>query len=222
MIVRNVTGRRRLERQLLEVSEHEQRRIGQDIHDGLCQQLVGVGFMVRLLEQRLQASGSAQLEDVREIATHLHQALNDARQVSHGLHPVRLDEEGLGLALRELAEHVAKTTTVSCAFDYPEVVPVADNNVATHLYRIAQEAVSNALKHGQARHILISLTQEEQMLELRVEDDGIGLGLAPDTTPNGIGLQIMQYRARMIGGMLDLGPRHAGGTMVTCVCRLPS
>jgi PAS domain S-box-containing protein len=219
MIVRNVTDRRRLERQLLEVSEHEQRRIGQDIHDGLCQQLVGVGFMVRLLEQRLQASGSPQADAVREIATHLHQALNDARQVSHGLHPVRLDEEGLGLALRELAEQVTKTGAVACAFDYPEVVPVPDNNVATHLYRIAQEAVSNALKHGNPRQIIISLTQEEEMLELRIEDDGVGLGLAPGATPNGIGLQVMQYRARMIGGTLDLAPRIAGGTMVTCVCR---
>lgn len=219
MIVRNVTDRRRLERQLLEVSEHEQRRIGQDLHDGLCQQLSGVGFLLRSVEQQLAASGAPQVESVREIATQLREALTAARQVSHGLHPVRLDEEGLGFALRELAGRVGPIGDVECVFDYPEPVPVPDNDRATHLYRIAQEALANALKHGRPRYILLALTLvEDDRLELRIEDDGVGL--APGRPTDGIGLQVMQYRARLVGGMLDIGPRTLGGTVVTCVCPL--
>jgi two-component system CheB/CheR fusion protein len=216
VIVRDITERRRLDRQLLEVGEHERRRIGQDLHDGVCQQLVGIGFMVRLLEQQLQAAQSPAAAAVHGIAGHLHDAIRDAREVSHGLHPVRLDEEGLALALRELAAQVSRTGEVSCEFEYPEPVPVADNNAATHLYRIAQEAVNNALKHGKPRHITIALTGENETTELRIEDDGVGFGAAPDPTAKGIGLQVMEYRARLIGGILNLGPRPKGGTVVTC------
>ncbi len=217
-IAEDVTERKRLEREILEISEREQRRIGQDIHDGLCQQLVGIGFVAKLLENKLGQAGSPHLAEIREIGALLQQAVIQARNLSHGLSPVRLDKDGLELALHGLAGNIVSLFSINCEFDCPFPVRLADNTAATHLYRIAQEAVNNAIKHGQPGKITISLAQTGATLTLSVTDDGKGMA-ATSNQAKGIGLHVMRSRARMIGGNLDIRGRKQGqGTVLTCTC----
>lgn len=212
---RDVTDRKRLERQVLEVCEREQRRIGQDLHDGLGQHLTGVSLMSKGLEQRLSDKGVNECRDAALIATLVEQAIGQARALARGLRPVALEADALPTALAELASLAEKLTGVPCAFSGDVEIDV-DDVAATHLYRIAQEATNNAVKHAQASQLNIRLEPlDDGGLTLSVEDDGVGL---PASLPSGtgMGLQIMQYRARMIGATVEVRPRPAGGTIVTC------
>lgn len=207
---------RRLEGQLLEVADREQARIGQDIHDGLCQRLVVLAFDTNSLHGELSAAGRPEARKTARIATHLDEAITEARQLSRGLFPVRLEREGLPPALEELAKATRNRYHIQCRFRNRGSVVLKDSTIATHLYRIAQESVTNALKHGQARAISISLRARDEQIELRVEDNGNGF--APDSAGNsaGMGLHIMNYRARSIGGTIRITPRPRGGTEVLC------
>lgn len=213
--VRDVSERKRLEREILEISDREQHRIGQDLHDGLCQQLAGIELMSQVLERKLAASSPADAERVAELGGHVRAAIAQARQLAHGLSPVTLESEGLMSALQELAAHSEKLFGVTCEFVCDSPVPVHDQAVATHLYRIAQEAVSNAIKHGKAQQVTLSLKHAGGRNVLMIKDDGIGL---PKVLPNGkgMGLHIMQYRARMIGGDAMVERDLDGGTSVIC------
>lgn len=213
--VRDVSERKRLEREILEISDREQHRIGQDLHDGLCQQLAGIELMSQVLERKLAASSPAEAERVAELGGHVRAAIAQARQLAHGLSPVTLESEGLMAALQELAAHSEKLFEVTCEFVCDPPVLVHDQAVATHLYRIAQEAVSNAIKHGKAQHVILSLRQAGGRNVLMIKDDGVGL---PKVLPKGkgMGLHIMQYRARMIGGAAMVERDLDGGTSVIC------
>jgi PAS domain S-box-containing protein len=214
-----IAERRRLEREVLRVSEFEQRRIGQDIHDGLCQQLAGITYLTQSLEtepckdHRLMRS---RLGKVREL---LQKALADAREVAHGLSPLHLESGGLSDALRELARTTRKNHGIDCRFLCPRPVLVDDVARATHLYRIAQEAVHNSLKHGRAKTIRIGLRTANGVLRLRVEDSGRGLRKSGQVR-HGLGLPSMGYRARALGGQFEIGKRPGGGVIVTCVAPL--
>jgi two-component system sensor kinase FixL len=214
-IVRDITERRRLEREILEAGAQEQRRIGQDLHDGLCQQLTGVAFALEVLGQKLVARAAPETAGIRKTAELVDQAITQAREMARGLQPVTLEASGLVAALQELAAKVEQMFRVSCLFVSDGPVLVHDNLVATHLYRIAQEAISNAVKHGKAKTIMIDLSADRRELGMTITDDGVGLGQA-SSDGKGIGLQTMQYRARLIGGALEVRPGKSGGTSVIC------
>ena len=216
-VSRDITRHRQLERQILEISDREQARIGQDIHDGLCQTLITAAFDTNLLAERLARKGlSAEADRAQRLGALLDEAISEARSVSRGLFPVKLETDGLVSALEELAKAATKRSKVSCRTICPNPIVIRDNTFATHLYRIAQEAVNNAIKHAKARHISICLTSTYNQLELSIGDDGVGIP-PEDTRAIGMGLHIMAYRARVIGGTLTVQQRDGGGgTMVSC------
>ena len=214
-IVRDLTVRKRMERELLEISDREQRRIGQDLHDGLGQVLAGVGFMVSALQQRLSSRGADETEDAKQISELVTQAIAHARGMAHGLHPVRSVETGLMTAIEELCRHVEQVYRVHCAFRCDEPVLMDDTIRATHVYRIAQEAMNNALRHGKAKRLTVALTRQDGEATLIVADDGIGFTDGPSMR-KGMGLQIMRYRAAVIGAVISFRPGTSGGTVVTC------
>jgi PAS domain S-box-containing protein len=214
--IRAEAERHRLERQLLEITDREQARIGQDIHDGLCQHLVSLAFDANSLARDLSRRRRAQAPMARRMAQLADQAITETRQLARGLFPVRLESEGLPSALEELAKSTRDRFKVRCLFRSNGTATVPSGTIATHLYRIAQEAVANAVKHSQARVISIDLSAHDDQLWLKVQDDGMGLPSGTPKRAEGMGLHIMDYRARSIGGTLRLAARPRGGTLVFC------
>lgn len=212
--VQDITRRVELEREILAVSEREQLRLGQDLHDDLCQQLAGVQFMSDGLARDLQDSGHAGAAAAVQIAQSARQAVNHSRDLARGLSPVRLEAEGLMDSLRTLAERITTVFRRCCQFHCPTPILVPDHNAGIHLYRIAQEAVSNAIKHGKAGRIDIELTADGTGIVLAIRDDGTGI--KPKPKGRGLGLRIMEYRTGVIGGTLVVQRRPAGGTEVIC------
>jgi signal transduction histidine kinase len=212
---KEVRERQQLEKRILEISDREQSRIGQDLHDGLCQQLVSTAFSANDLCEKLAAETRPEASAANRIAASLDDAITQARQLARGLHPVRLETDGLVMALHELAATESNRSGVSCSLAAPDDLRLPDEATAIHLYRIAQEAVSNALKHAQSRHVCIQLTTKANGLRLEIEDDGVGIH-AHAHNPDGMGLNIMAYRARMIGGELAVASGAHGGTVVSC------
>jgi PAS domain S-box-containing protein len=218
----DVTERIRLEREILEISDREQARIGQDVHDGLCQQLIGVTLKANSLEQSLAAQQRQEAATARKICGLLDEAITESRRVCRGLYPIRLRTEGLVPALEELAGTTNERHPVKCRCEADRQGLHCDVTTATHLYRIAQEALNNALKHSGASNLVIQLTESEGAIVLQIKDDGKGLG-PPDlrSAPergSGMGLHIMDYRARLIGGSLQLQSDRNGTTVS---CRVP-
>jgi len=210
-----VRERRQLEKKILEISDREQARIGQDLHDGLCQHLVSTAFSANLLHEQLVAQARPESEAAREIGWLLDDSITQARRLAQGLYPVRVEAEGLATALRELATHTGSRFNIPCTLVCPPEVTEPDSATAIHLYRIAREAVVNAAKHSKAQEICIRLSVDGTQLQLAVEDDGEGINTRPGN-PEGMGLHIIAYRARMIGGTFEIGPGAKGGTLVTC------
>lgn len=204
-----------LEREVLEISEREQRRIGQDLHDGVCQQLTGIALLSRSLSSKLENPLAAEAAD---IVHWINECIEQTRQVTRGLHPVPSDPAGLMQALRELAENVGTMGKLSCQFICPRAVAIPDPHVATNLYRIAQEATQNALRHAAPERIEISLIYGEEFIQLKVADNGAGL--VKNKKSNGMGLEIMAHRAQAIGGSLEVHPGAVRGTVVTCTLPL--
>jgi len=214
-VIHDTTINRQLIQEIIEISGREQIRIGQDIHDGLSQHLTGITFLSKVLEQKLAAKTSDETVHAKEITRLMNQAIEMTRGLARGLSPVALGEDGLLLSLRELADTVARLFNISCLFHGDGSVVISSTTTATHLFRIAQEAVNNAVKHGQARTIIISLASNHERTVLTIDDDGVGLALPPDRG-KGMGLHIMSYRARMIGASLSVEARTGGGTVVNC------
>jgi signal transduction histidine kinase len=212
LLLKDITHRERLEKEVLEISEREQRRIGQDLHDGLCQQLTGISLLSRSLQQQLDGPSADATGRVTRL---INECIEQTRRVTRGLHPVPDEPTGLQIALQELAESVCTTSGLACRFDCPQPVPIPDQVAATNLYRIAQEAVQNALKHAGARSIEITLRADEENITLSVSDDG--RGLPEQHSREGLGLEIMSYRVNAIGAKLALDRRESGGTSVTSV-----
>ncbi len=206
---------RELEKCILDISDREQVRIGQDLHDSLCQQLVSVAFSANMLQERLAKDGAVANRDASRIADMIDDSINQARNLARGLYPVRLETEGLELALRELADTMSRRFQVSCTVECPSPIPSCDPAIGIHFYRIAQEAVVNAAKHAKARNILLSLSATAGQVKLTIEDDGEGMIRVP-RNPDGMGLRIMEYRARMIGADFKIAHRLPCGTMVSC------
>lgn len=204
----------RLERQIMDISERERERIGHELHDGLGQQLTGIAFLSKVLAQKLVAKSLAEAKEASQIVTMINQAISETRQLARGLQPVEVEENGLMSALEQLAAHIENLFHIRCEFRCNTPVPVRDNNVANHLYRIAQEAVNNAVKHGKPAHITIQLAALGGRIQLTIRDDGIGFRTQPVSKELGLGLQIMRYRANMIGAALDIQSDPGRGTLI--------
>jgi signal transduction histidine kinase len=206
---------KRLQKEILEISDREQRRIGRDLHDGLCQQLAGIELMSQALEQKIAARSRADAARAAEIAGHVREAIRQTRLLARGLSPVTLESEGLMSALQEFASNTEKIFHVQCRFECETSVTLDDPVMATHLFRITQEAVSNAVKHGKAKTIALRLGQHRGRVRLSILDDGSGF---PDPVPRqkGMGLRLMESRAGMIGGMLVTENQPGGGARVIC------
>lgn len=213
-IVRDMTRRKQLEREILEISNREQRRIGQDLHDSLCQHLAGIGFMGKVLERKVASDTPLNLTDVSEIVNLIDQAITLTKGYARGLNPVELPE-GLVFALGKLAENVRRLFSVSCELVCDGPFPIHDNETANHLYRIVQESINNAIKHGKADRIVISLKRNGPSCLLTVSDNGIGIRKAK-STGRGMGFNIMRYRASMFGATVDMKPGEQGGTDIVC------
>jgi signal transduction histidine kinase len=214
IVTSDLTHRERLEKEVLEISEREQHRIGQDLHDGVCQHLTGISLFSRSLQQKLAVKAPGEAAEAARITELINDSIEQTRKVTRGLHPVPDEPTGLMLALRELSDLTGATGAPVCQFECPVPVPVADQAVAANLYRIAQEAVQNALRHAAARKIVMSLKLDEQSLQLKIIDDGSGL---PDqNTSRGMGLEIMRYRAASIGATLETRRNGERGTIIAC------
>jgi signal transduction histidine kinase len=221
-LTREIAGRERLEKELLENSEREQRRIGYDLHDNFCQHLTSTAMAVQVLREKLAAKAAPEVADTSRVMTLVEEGIVMARELARGLAPVELEAEGLMAALQELAASISKWSKVSCVFECESPVLVHDANTAMQLYRIAQESVSNAIRHGRAGHIVINLEKYGAGLALSVEDDGVGL---PDDgkAQQGLGTRTMSHRAATIGGTFSLEPNLTGGTLARCqVATLPA
>ena len=220
--IRDITERKRLEKEILDISDREQRRIGHDLHDGLCQELAGIELMSQVLEQNLSRRSKAAADRVGNIATKVRAAISHTRSLARGLSPVTLEAEGLMAALKELAENTESLYHVTCRIDLSNPAPVHDHAIATNLFRIAQEAVSNAIKHGKARRITLELQSLRGKIRLRVSDNGSGISeKLPGANKKGMGLRIMQSRAGMIGGTLAIEQGERGGITIVCVAPNP-
>jgi signal transduction histidine kinase len=212
----DITERKHLEQTILEVSGREQRRIGQDLHDGLGQHLTGIAFMSKVQEQKLAEKSLPEAGDAAKIVKLVNEAIYKTRELARGLLPVVSDAQGLMSALQQWAGEVEDLFGISCRFQCFAPVLIHDDTVATHLYYIAREAVNNAIKHGHASHIVIGLAADLEQGALSITDDGSGITDIPANNA-GMGRHLMNYRARVIGGSLEMQPVITGGTMVTCL-----
>ncbi len=237
-IIRDISEQKTMQQHVLEIVAEEQLRIGQELHDGTGQELTGLAMFARkqinLLRELQPSDGHSAASRIcdeghysrlLEIATRIAEGIAESgrrvKALSHGIVPVQIDAEGLQLALEELATFTNSLDHAECRFESPGKVRVRDNQMATQLYRIAQEAVNNAVKHSQAKQILVSLQKSETEITLEVRDDGVGIppieGTARSgTSAGGMGLRTMSYRAGLIGGRLQILNPESGGTLVRC------
>lgn len=209
---------RALEHEIARVSESEQRRIGQDLHDGICQSLAAIQFAVSSMRDDLKDQSPRDAEALQEIAGMVKDTISETRNLARRIFPVQMEEAGLAAVLDELVSSLRRHHRIDAAFEMQGEVEISDPEVAMHLYRIAQEAVSNALRHGSPKKIILSLHEEDLALQLTVSDDGSGL---PDASSqgDGMGLKTMRHRAKLVGASLDIRSNAGGG--VSVVCSLP-
>ena len=204
-----------LEHELIRISEREQQRIGRDLHDGICQYFAAIGCAAGSLKRNLDKQGLPQAARAGEIEELIMKGVAETRGLARGLFPVENDESGLQSALNELAASSTRLLNLKCTFECDSPAPIFDNVSATHLYRIAQESVSNASRHGKARTVAIRLAATPREVSLTITDDGIGF---PAEAPRGkgMGLGIMRYRARIIAAHFEIAASPDGGTVVRC------
>ncbi len=220
VFTRDIARRVELEREILAVSEREQRRIAQDLHDGLGQILTGTLYLASNLRQQLAAEARPEAKPLSRIVRLLDEAISQTRGLARGLHPVKAEPNGLMVALKELSSRTRTIFHLRCRFKCPQPVLIENHTVATHLYRIAQEAITNAIKHGKPGRIEIGLTETPSRLALVVQDNGRGLP-ARKKNHQGMGLRIMQHRAGTIDASLVVQKRPRGGTAVVCSVHKP-
>jgi PAS domain S-box-containing protein len=214
-IAEDMTERKKLERELAEVTAKEQQRIGGELHDNLGQQLTGISLLARGLQRKLKVGGSAEAAIAGELADNVAVAQQQLRALIKGLIPVEVDSAGLMAALAQLAEQTERMCEVDCTLDCARPVEVDGAATATNLYRIAQESINNAVRHAKARKIMIRLASDNEALIMEIRDNGIGFSSECDEA-EGMGLRIMRYRAEIVGAALNVRAAEGGGTIVTC------
>jgi two-component system CheB/CheR fusion protein len=214
--VQDVTERRRLEREVLEISANERRRLGHDLHDGLGQFLAGIALKTKTLEENLAADGSEQSRKAKELVSLINQAISQTRTLAHGMDPIQVEANGLVAALEKLASQTSDLFRINCDFACKQDRLPVNTQAGIALYRIAQEAIHNAITHGQSRHIQIALKLDDHQLSLCIQDDG--KGFTTTSGPGaGIGVRIMQYRANSVGGSFSINSKPGEGTQVLCL-----
>lgn len=215
-IVRDITEQRALQKEIVRIATAEQRRIGQELHDSTQQELTGLGLMAEELHELLQRRPEGpECALAAKIAAGIATANRRVRLLAKGLVPVAIDAEGLMTALDELAMQTESTYGIRCRFECPSPVKVPNDELALHLYRIAQEAVANAVKHAQGDEISIHLTSDGGQIELKIADNGIGIRQQARGS-QGLGLRIMAHRCNLLGGTFSVQRQEPGGTAVRC------
>jgi len=216
-----ILERKKVEKEAMEIAQKEQRRFGAELHDGLCQKLIGTSMLIQGLIRNAKRGGGLDLDEIVRIASLVEEAAQQARSMAHGFFPVELEADALMVSLSELTRRARENFHIGCEFRCPVAILIDDNNIATHLYQIAQEAVNNARKHGDASHVEVSLFMKDRKVHLHVRDNGRGLDPEGKEPARGIGMQIMKYRARMIDAELRLEAATPRGTLLTCVIKAP-
>jgi len=220
-IIRDITERKRLQREIMEISGREQKRIGQELHDDLCQQLTAITLLSEVLEKKLGEKSLVEAKDAAEIHKLIVQSIIDTRLLAKGLLPVELGPDGLRSALAEMVSNTEKLTHIHCRAECKKPVLIRDSAVAVHLYRIGQEAVTNAVKHARAKEIVVKLSESRGQIVLSIIDDGVGI--AEGAARRGrLGLSVMNSRAETINGTLRIRRGDKGGTVVTCSLHAPT
>ena len=215
-VARDVTARKRMEKEILEISNREQQRLGHDLHDGVCQQLAAIAYRAHILARHLKEKDAAESSEAGDISHLINESLVQTRTVARGLFPVRLEEDGLAAAVEELTVGTGKLYDIKCDFSSSGTLPTLHNSVAMHLHFIAQEAILNAAKHSHAGVISVRLLKElDDLILLSVQDNGVGFQPA-DQDGGGMGIGIMRYRARAIGAVLAIKTQPGRGTLVSC------
>lgn len=210
----DITAIKQLEKEVLDISERERQKIGYELHDDLGQHLIGIDVMTKVLRTKLESISLEEARYASEINLLVKEAIEKTRRLARGLCPVHLTSHGLESSLEELAASTSSIFNILCTFDCPRHIPIRDNTLATHLYYIAKESIHNAIEHGKSTKIWIELLNNSGNISLSILDDGIGM---KDTSKaSGIGLRIMNYRARMIGASLRIESDKGSGTLVTC------
>jgi PAS domain S-box-containing protein len=217
-VITDVTERRQLEREILEIAGREQLRIGSDLHDGLGQDLTGVALMLRSVVAQLRKENSSARTDVEDIISLVNGAIESTRAMARGLAPVGADRGGLIAGLQSMAVRGMERYGVRAHFNTSLKEPLTlDDGAATHLYRIAQEAFTNAIRHGRVTQVTIDLATAEGTLTLSVQDNGRGFD-ERNASNNGLGMKLMRYRAQMLGGDVTIANDKGGGVVVRCTC----
>ena len=210
-----IAERTRLEKEILQISADEQQRIGQELHDGLGQELTGLNCLAKSLRRKLNAKRLPEARIADELSRGIPKTLEQVERIVKGLMPLEIGVEFLLPAIELLTSNIQEQTGVSCRFFATEYSNTDDEHTAIQIYRIVQEAATNAVRHGRPRHILVTLVEQDHEVTLQVRDDGKGIAAGNQRT-SGSGLRIMAYRARTIGGRLDVDRDPQGGTVVTC------
>lgn len=211
----DVTEQKELEKELLKIADEEQQRLGRDLHDGLGQHLTGIALLSSTLQSRLRTQGLPEAEQAKIITEHVQEAISQTRALSQGLCPVQLENYGLQTALESMVHNMRTLHQIECHLESDSEATIHDQRVAIHLYRITQEAINNALKHGHATRINLALKLDETENQLSIEDNGAGFSM-DETKRESMGLRLMHYRAGMIGGNLRINSIKGRGTRVEC------
>lgn len=209
----DVTERRHLEREVLRIQEKEQQRIGQELHDGIVSQLTGIAMMTSRLAEDARENRPVEAAELEELTEMIQESAQQARLLSQGLNPMQVGQEDLLAALQKLAANTGKQAGLKCSFEMKGSLPNLKQEIATHLYRIAQEATNNAVKHAEAHRIYIKVAVHNGYVDLVVEDDGKGMS---EEKGEGLGLHTMRYRADLLKGHLTVKKGSQGGTVVRC------
>jgi len=215
VLQKEIAERHRLEKEILAISERQQQRLGRELHDGLGQLLTGIALTSKVLERNMAAKSLTEAASVAKIARLINQGITQTRNLAKGFYPVDLHSYGLVSALKSLASNMEQLFGISCRFRCEGAVEVEDVSTKIQLYRIAQEAVTNAVKHGKAKNIAIIMSSSGDTAIIKIENDGEEMP-AEHGKSSGMGLRIMRYRARVINALLDIRSGAAGGAVVTC------
>ena len=218
---REVVERQRLDREIAQVADRERRRLGQDLHDRLGQHLTGTALAAQVLKEKLAAKSAPEVTEAEKLVHYVEEGIDLTRNMARGFFSPELEADGLSVALEVLAENISERFATNCIFHGQESIPVHDSVVATQLYRIAQEAATNAAKHAAAERIDIRLTVDGSKLTLAIEDDGIGFSDKLSDS-KGLGLRLMRHGAALIGATLSVQRHGRSGTVATCKLRIPT
>src|SRR5438067_11039668 len=216
---REVSERQKLDREIAQVADRERHRLGQELHDSLGQHLTGTALAAQVLKEKLALRSASETAEAEKLVRYVEEGIDLTRNLARGFFSPELDADGLTVALQVLAENITERFGIDCVFEGEESLRIPDSVIATQLYRIAQEAVTNSIKHAVAQRITIQLAMNPSALSLAISDDGIGF---PDRLPRseGLGLQLMRHGASLAGASLDVRRNGQRGTIVTCKLNL--